>query len=182
MDTKATVETWLEDYEQKLRGYARSLASRFPSPITGADDIYQAMCERIWKLSTIDPDFLEKGHGYLLKVCWNAGLMMLRSERRYSQRIENPFFDDAGEEPESFEIPDASPSPEVLTITGQDVELIAQAIQCLPKKARTICNLLYAGQRPYEIAQDLGVSRAHISQTTARIRGWFEQAGITATV
>jgi RNA polymerase sigma factor (sigma-70 family) len=176
--TELTAQSWLENHAGKLQGYSRALANRFPTPTFDYDDIFQMMSLKIWRLALADPAFLEKGDAYLLKVCWNAGLQMLRSERRYSRHIEIPAANNNEAEP--IELPDSAPCPERLAITAQEVEALAQAILALPERARQICKMLYAGKRPFEVARELRVSRAYISQSKNYIRGKLEQTGIYA--
>lgn len=175
----AQVEAWLETNQAKLQGYSRSLAGKFTTPTLDADDIFQAMCFKIWYMANRVPEFLARGDAYLFKTAWNEGLQMLRSERRYSLHIEIPA-EARDEEPETeFELPDTSSLPEALVLTGTDNELLAEAIHSLPAKTQTICKLLYAGRKPAEIAQELGVSRSHVSQTVGRIQEKFIQAGLS---
>jgi RNA polymerase sigma factor (sigma-70 family) len=174
------VELWLETHEAKLGQYARTLASRSPNNMHNADDLYQIMYMKIYMQARVSPTFIQQSNGYLFKTAWNEALCALHKQRKYELMIDQNHTDiDAFNDDEIGEIISNDPSPETLCEIIQNDELIQRAIASLPQKSQKVCNYLYAGYKPVEIAQEMRMrSRSAISYHIKNIQKAFERFGL----
>lgn len=173
------VESWLIENESKLRQYARALVVRDTGSFFEEGDFFQSMCTKIFMQSRMTNGFMDLGDGYLFKTAWNEGLMMIRRQRQYAMHIQ-PVLE--AEEDNALELlPSEGASPEELHISANQQELIASAIASLPEKSRQVCVMLYAGERPADIARKLGLkSRATINYHVEKARAVFMEFGLQA--
>jgi len=180
---QVNIETWLVANEPKLRQYARALALRDTGSFFEDGDFFQAMCTKIFMQSRMMDGFLDMGDGYLLKTAWNEGLMMIRKQRRYSMYIQSSevVLEDMEEIDLLEMVRSEGDNPEDVRISGDQNELLQNAIASLPEKSRQICMMLYAGERPVDIARKLGLkSRATINYHIDKIQDVFTQFGLQA--
>ena len=175
-------EKWLDEHDAKLHQYASALEARDSGDLFEVSDFYEVMWSKIWMQGTMTRGFIEMPTPYLLKVVWNEGLMMLRKQRRYAGIVINisrmPNVEGNDDPIDNLPGPD-SDSPENAKISRDDQDLISKAIASLPEKSRRVCEMLYAGDRPADIARKLGLkSRATINYHIEKIQETFLQFGL----
>jgi len=174
---KLSVGKWLEENEPKLRQYARALAARDAGEFFDEGDFFNAMSMKIYAQAIATNKFMEMPIAYLFKVVWNEGLMMIRKQRCYNMHIQSVSESEDGDVLEA--IPSQGCDPEEILTTRHQSELIASAIDSLPEKSRRVCEMLYAGERPADIARKLGLrSRSTINYHIAKIQETFLQFGL----
>jgi len=176
---QVAVEKWLDEHDAKLHQYASALEARDSGDLFEVGDFYEVIRSKIWMQGTMTRGFIEMPTPYLLKVVWNEGLMMLRKQRHYNMHIQSVIESEDGDDYiDNLPGPD-SDSVENAKIAKDEQDLIARAIDSLPEKSRRVCEMLYAGEKPADIARKLGLkSRATINYHIEKIQGTFLQFGL----
>jgi len=176
---QVAVEKWLDEHDAKLHQYASALEARDSGDLFEVGDFYEVMRSRIWMQGTMTRGFIEMPAPYLFKVVWNEGLMMLRKQRCYNMHIQSVIESEDGDDfIDSLPGPDFG-NPENAKISRDDQDLISKAIASLPEKSRRVCEMLYAGERPADIARKLGLkSRATINYHIEKIQETFLRFGL----
>jgi RNA polymerase sigma factor (sigma-70 family) len=184
LSEKNTIESWLIENEQKLRAISTFLSGKQSGNYFETNDFYQNICLKLWWQAQLTKGFAAMPSKYLLKIAWNEGRMMIRKQRKYEMVVSNnSAFIPEGDE-EDFDFLDTFPTddsekPEAQQIRAEENELLKLAVESLPTKSREVCMLLYAGQKPAQIAKTLGLSsRSGITYHLNNIRRVFEQYGL----
>jgi RNA polymerase sigma factor (sigma-70 family) len=128
-----------------------------------AADVYQAVCEALWKEigNLRDPDRLA---GWLLAVAGRTCGRAIMRKRRHADH-EHALLD------EDMPLPDTLPRPDELTLRREEWQIVADAVRALPERCRRlIWYLYYDPERPAygEIALRMELAEGSIGPIRGR--------------
>lgn len=149
---------WTRDYSAILHHVVNGFASG-----DDRNDLFQEVLLAVWKSI---PGFRGQARTttYLYRVCHNAGLLWIRTEKNYRRRLENF----GGAAPGGF-------AAESDPLTDERLVMIYSAIHRLKPLDRSLMLLSLDGLSYREMAEVLGLSESNVGVKLTRIKQQLTQ-------
>lgn len=165
-----------------VRNVARRMVGHYGFTANDVEDIEQELMTHIWKKKHLFNPRHESNSSYetfITKVVEKKKLSMFRKKERERKDIDAPDSDYLeellfSENSQSF-LCDGNVSPETIVVYR---DTLRSAIRELTPQLKIICQLLAEGFQPYEIADELGVSKTAVHRRMEKIRQCFLGAGL----
>ena len=173
MPAEANPAQWFAEQVQTHEGQLRSyLRSAYPT-VRDVDDVVQESYLRVWRRHATRP--IASAKNFLFSVARNLAIDLVRRER--TSPI-NPVTDIA-----TLSVMDDSACPVEAACTDEEVALLLEAIDSLPRRCREIMILRKLEQVPQkEIARLLGLSvqtvQVQIGRGTRRCEAFLRSRGV----
>lgn len=166
-------EGWFEEHvaphEAQLKSYLRQ---RYPS-VRDVDDVVQDSYLRIWKHRFFIQ--VSSAKAYLFRIARNRAIDGLRADQRALSRL--------AEEADPAEILDPRPDAAEMAASAEELTLLLDAIDSLPRRCRDVFILRQLqGCSTVEIAKRLGISagtvQIHGALGVRRCEEYLRQRGV----
>lgn len=154
-----------------------------------AEDLFQEMCLVILEKAQSDPEFMEQKPNYIKGQAWFVGLRRLEKTYTYRRHIVRnsaamraidsqalDLFESLSEVIEETDLSGQEPR-QVETSLVRSWEM-AEVFATLDAKNQTIVQGLFIGLEGREIAEEIGISPAAVSQRKKIIARLFEEAEV----
>ena len=160
----------VQPHESRLRSY---LHSSFPQ-IGEVDDVVQESFLRVWKAKAAQP--IQSARAFLFKVARHLALDLVRRNQRSPVRTVG----DLG----GLYVLEEEPDVAERCSFQEKVDLLAEAIACLPDRRREIVILCKLRRLPYkDVADRLGISERTVENQLFRgikqCRAFLGKRGVT---
>lgn len=160
----AAFEEILYAYE----GYVYGLALSLTEHREDAEDATQETFLKLWRSLPEYRGTVQSLYSYVLRICRNAALDVLRKRKRTPLPL--VYTDSDGEEAE-LDIPDDSPTPDEDFIRFAEASEVRAAVDTLPPDMRRMIYLRHMANADYaEIAELLGIPEGTVKSRLHRAR------------
>lgn len=142
-----------------------------PEPFIEQCDIEQEMAIALLERARRDEAFCEQASTYLAKLAeWRGLNAALRTKGHVDAAISLDTQEYAGQAEFAELIPDSTMSPEDSAVQAETIEELLEMVEDDPRGAQMV-RMFYLGYSETEIAGELGVSQAAISQRKRKLAG-----------
>lgn len=157
-----------EEIVYAYEGYVYGLALSLTEHREDAEDATQDTFLKLWRALPEYRGTTAALYSYVLRICRNSALDVLRRRRRTPLPL--TYTDEDGEETE-IDIPDTSPTPDEDYVRRAEAAEVRAAVDALPPDMRRMIYLRHMANADYaEIAELLGIPEGTVKSRLHRAR------------